>query len=156
MHAGIRPLRRPDLALVRSTAPAIGAAMFDDEPLQAAPVVVSKQHLALAQPQAVVVNSGIANAATGERASATRTRPRRRPARLLGLAEEVLVLSTGVIGVPLPVDELLAGARGRGRGSRRTAGRGGRGDPDHRHAARRRPPSRTAGSWSAAWRRAPG
>jgi glutamate N-acetyltransferase / amino-acid N-acetyltransferase len=112
VHCGIRK-SRTDLALVRSTVPATGAAMFTVNRMQAAPVVVSKQHLELAQPQAVVVNSGNANAATGERgergerdarATATKT------ARLLGLAEaQVLVLSTGVIGVPLQIDELLGG-----------------------------------------------
>ena len=50
-----------------STVPAVGAAMFTVNRVQAASVVVSKQHLAVAEPQAVVINSGVANAATGER-----------------------------------------------------------------------------------------
>ena len=58
-----------DLALVRSTAPATGAAMFTANRVQAAPVKISKEHLGLAEPQAVVANSGNANAATGLRAS---------------------------------------------------------------------------------------
>ena len=65
VHAKIRKEKR-DLALVRSLAPATGAAMWTQNRVLAAPVVVSKQHLELAQPQAVVVNSGVANAATGE------------------------------------------------------------------------------------------
>ena len=56
-----------DLALVRSTEPATGAALFTANRVQAAPVKVSKEHLELAQPQAVVANSGNANAATGLR-----------------------------------------------------------------------------------------
>ena len=109
VHCGIRKTRN-DLALVRSTAPATGAAMFTVNRMQAAPVVLSKQHLEHAQPQAVVVNSGNANAATGEQGMRDAQATAAATARLLGLAEEqVLVLSTGVIGVPLPVDELLGG-----------------------------------------------
>ena len=60
VHCGIRRSRL-DLALVRSTEPATGAGMFTRNRMRAAPVVVSKEHLGLAQPQAVVVNSGNAN-----------------------------------------------------------------------------------------------
>jgi glutamate N-acetyltransferase/amino-acid N-acetyltransferase len=109
VHCGIRRSRN-DLALVRSTVPATGAGMFTVNRMQAAPVVVSKQHLALAQPQAVVVNSGNANAATGEQGERDARGTAAKTARLLGLAEsQVLVLSTGVIGVPLQIEELLGG-----------------------------------------------
>jgi hypothetical protein len=50
---------------VRSAAPAVGAAVWTTNRVLAAPVVVSQRHLAVAEPQAVVVNSGSANAATG-------------------------------------------------------------------------------------------
>ena len=84
--------------------------MFTVNRMQAAPVVLSKQHLEHAQPQAVVVNSGNANAATGEQGLRDAQATAAATARLLGLSEDqVLVLSTGVIGVPLPVDELLGG-----------------------------------------------
>ncbi len=66
IRAGIR-WNAKDLALVRSAVPAVGAAMFTVNQVQAAPVIVSKAHLEVAQPQAIVVNSGVANAATGER-----------------------------------------------------------------------------------------
>ncbi len=109
VHCGIRKTRN-DLALVRSTVPATGAAMFTVNRMLAAPVVVSKRHLELAQPQAVVVNSGNANAATGEQGEQDARATAAATARLLGLVEaQVLVLSTGVIGVPLPIDELLRG-----------------------------------------------
>ena len=109
VHCGIRKTRT-DLALVRSTVPATGAAMFTVNRMLAAPVVVSKRNLELAQPQAVVVNSGNANAATGEQGEHDARATAAATARLLGLVEaQVLVLSTGVIGVPLPVDELLRG-----------------------------------------------
>ena len=65
VHAGIRK-EKLDLAVVRSTVPAVGAGMFTANRVQAAPVLVSKAHLAQAEPQAVVINSGVANAATGE------------------------------------------------------------------------------------------
>jgi len=110
VSAGIKPSGKPDVALVRSLVPAVGCAMWTLNRVQAAPVVVSRRHLELAQPQAVVVNAGVANAATGapgeEDARATAVHA----ALALGLEpEEVVVLSTGVIGPRLPMDPLLAG-----------------------------------------------
>ena len=109
VHCGIRRSRL-DLAVVRSTEPATGAGMFTVNRMLAAPVVVSKEHLELAQPQAVVVNSGNANAATGAKGEQDARATAATVAELLDLRpEEVLVLSTGVIGEPLPVAKLLAG-----------------------------------------------
>ncbi len=99
-----------DLALVRSTLPATGAAMWTQNRVLAAPVVVSKQHLLEAEPQAVAINSGVANAATGTQGEADARATAEHAATLLGLApEQVLVLSTGVIGAPLPLDLVEAG-----------------------------------------------
>jgi glutamate N-acetyltransferase/amino-acid N-acetyltransferase len=107
VHCGIRR-SRTDLAVVRSTERATGAAMFTANRVQAAPVVVSKRHLELAEPQAVVVNSGNANAATGAQGEADALATVECAAELLGLEPaEILVLSTGVIGVPLPVINIL-------------------------------------------------
>ncbi len=112
IHAGIRKNGRRDLALVRSLEPATGAGMFTANRVQAAPVVVSREHLELAEPQAVVVNSGIANAATGVQGIADSRATAAEAGRMLGLApEQVLILSTGVIGQPLPIDKVLAGVR---------------------------------------------
>ena len=112
VHCGIRKRDRLDLAVVRSLEPATGAAMFTSNRLLAAPVVVSREHLELAEPQAVVVNSGVANAATGERGLLDARATAAEAGRLLGLdAEEVLVLSTGVIGAPLPLANVVAGVR---------------------------------------------
>jgi glutamate N-acetyltransferase/amino-acid N-acetyltransferase len=109
VHCGIRR-SKPDVALVRSTVPAIGTAMFTKNRMQAAPVVVSKRHLQLGEPQAIVVNSGVANAATGVQGERAARATAEHAARLLELApEEVLLLSTGVIGLPLPLEKLLAG-----------------------------------------------
>ncbi len=109
---GIRKNGRRDLSLVRSLVRATGAAMFTTNRFLAAPVVVSRRHLELAQPQAVVTNSGVANAATGEQGVADARATAVETARMLGLEpEEVIVLSTGVIGAPLPLDKVLGGVR---------------------------------------------
>jgi glutamate N-acetyltransferase / amino-acid N-acetyltransferase len=112
VHCGIRKKDRLDLSLVRSLTPATGAGMFTINRVLAAPVVVSREHLELAQPQAVITNSGVANAATGERGQLDARATAAETARLLGLdTEEVLVLSTGVIGTPLPLANVTAGVR---------------------------------------------
>jgi glutamate N-acetyltransferase / amino-acid N-acetyltransferase len=109
VRCGIRR-ERPDLALVRSLPRATGAAMFTANRMAAAPVVVSREHLDLAEPQAVVANSGNANAATGQRGELDARASAAAAARLLELdTEEVVVLSTGVIGARLPLDRILAG-----------------------------------------------
>jgi glutamate N-acetyltransferase/amino-acid N-acetyltransferase len=109
VHAGIRR-EKADLALVRATVLATGCAMWTQNRVQAAPVVVSKRHLSLAEPQAVVVNSGVANAATGAQGEADARATAETAAALLGLApEQVVVLSTGVIGAPLPLERVQHG-----------------------------------------------
>ena len=109
VEAGIRR-KGLNLTIVRSTEPAVGGAMFSRNKVQAACLLVNREHVATAEPQAVVINSGVANSATGrggiEDAKATAAEA----ATLLGLApEQVLVLSTGVIGVRLPMERLLDG-----------------------------------------------
>lgn len=112
VSAGIRPSGLPDVAVVRSLPRAVGAALWTTNRVQAAPVTVSKRHLELAQPQAVLINAGVANAATGAQGEADAVATARGLAEELGLEpEEIIVLSTGVIGAPLPVDKVLAGAR---------------------------------------------
>ena len=110
VNAGIRPSGKPDVALVRSLIPSVGCAMWTTNRVQAAPVTVSRRHLAAAEPQAVVVNAGVANAATGQAGEEDAERTAAHAAARLGLApEQVLVLSTGVIGPRLPMAKLLAG-----------------------------------------------
>jgi glutamate N-acetyltransferase/amino-acid N-acetyltransferase len=109
VRAGLRK-EKADLAVLRSTVPAVGAAMFTRNRVQAAPVLVSKTHLAEAEPQAIVVNSGVANAATGVRGELDALATAAEAARLLDLqAEQVVVLSTGVIGALLPLEKVTAG-----------------------------------------------
>jgi glutamate N-acetyltransferase/amino-acid N-acetyltransferase len=112
VSAGIRRASQADLAVIRSVAPAVGAAMFTRNRVQAAPLVVSKAHLAETAPQAIVINSGVANAATGARGELDAIATAAEAGRLLDLyAEQVLVLSTGVIGVPLPLEKVTAGLK---------------------------------------------
>lgn len=110
--AGLKPSGKPDLALVRSIPRSVGAAVWTTNRVQAAPVLVSRRHLEVAQPQAVVINAGSANAATGPRGESDAEATAYGVAKELALSpEEVLVLSTGVIGVPIPLERLLDGVR---------------------------------------------
>lgn len=110
VSAGIRPSGKPDVALLRSVGRAVGCAMWTRNRVQAAPVTVSRRHLELAEPQAVVVNAGVANAATGAPGEEDARATADRVAVRLGIRpEEVVVLSTGVIGPRLPMEKLLAG-----------------------------------------------
>jgi glutamate N-acetyltransferase / amino-acid N-acetyltransferase len=123
VHAGIRKKERLDLALVRSLVPATGAGMFTVNRVQAAPVLLCKEHLGLAQPQAIVANSGVANAATGAQGLRDARATAAEAAQALGLEpEQVLVLSTGVIGATLPLDNVLAGVRAAARSLARDGG----------------------------------
>src|SRR5918996_1590060 len=76
----------------------------------AAPVVVSREHIRAGQARAVVVNAGCANAGTGEGGLADAREMAALTARAVGCRPaEVVVASTGVIGVPLPMDAVRAG-----------------------------------------------
>ena len=112
VSAGIRHGGRRDVALVAACRPCAAAAMFTTNAVAAAPVLFDRKTVASGRIQAILANSGIANACTGERGLADAARSAAETARLLGIPEGlVLVASTGVIGKPLPMDRLLAGAR---------------------------------------------
>jgi glutamate N-acetyltransferase/amino-acid N-acetyltransferase len=103
--AGIRYQGRPDLALILSEVPAAAAGVFTTNRVQAAPVLLSRARLNRGTVRAIIVNSGIANACTGESGLEQARTMTDAAARLLRCdPEEVLVASTGVIGKPLPVD----------------------------------------------------
>src|SRR6266542_2591687 len=102
----------PDLALVFSTHPSIACAVFTRNRVQAAPVLLSMQHLARSRGRvrAILLNSGCANACTGKRGMSDAACSARLAARELGVEpQEVLVASTGVIGSPLPMGKLELG-----------------------------------------------
>ena len=110
MHIGLKKVK-PDLALFASEVPATAAGMFTTNLVQAAPIKVTKEHLAYkGKIRAVVVNSANANACTGEQGMADAEAMTAQVAQKLGCsAEEVLVGSTGVIGVNLPMEKLERG-----------------------------------------------
>ncbi|MDB5035871.1 MAG: arginine biosynthesis bifunctional protein ArgJ [Chlorobi bacterium] len=110
IHAKIRK-KKPDLAILASTVPASVAGVFTTNKAQAAPILVSKIQVKRSPLcSAVVVNSGNANACTGERGLNDAWAMVRTTAAALNLPEEqVLVSSTGVIGQYLPIDNVLQG-----------------------------------------------
>jgi glutamate N-acetyltransferase/amino-acid N-acetyltransferase len=110
--AGIKANNGLDLALIVSDVPATAAGVFTLNKAQAAPVLVSKEHLAQSggAARAIVVNSGCANACTGADGLHAARDMAAETARLLHCpAEQVLVASTGVIGVALPMERVTRG-----------------------------------------------
>jgi glutamate N-acetyltransferase/amino-acid N-acetyltransferase len=99
-----------DLALIVSDVPAAVAGMFTTNQVCAAPVKISAKHAAGKRARAIVVNSGNANACTGARGMADAKLMTEIAARNLGIsAKEVLVCSTGRIGVPMPMGNVKRG-----------------------------------------------
>ncbi len=111
IHAGIKPdASIKDLALVFSESEASAAAVYTTNRVQAAPIAVDRKHLSNGRAQAVIVNSGNANACTGRRGRDDAESMCAHTASALSLeADQVLVCSTGVIGVPLPIAAIEAG-----------------------------------------------
>jgi len=109
-EAAIRKLNRRDLTLIELAEGSRAAGVFTQNRFCAAPVQVCKSHLALTAPRALVINTGVANAGTGEQGVANAKATCRAVAKELGIAAEaVLPFSTGVILEHLPVDKLVAG-----------------------------------------------
>jgi glutamate N-acetyltransferase/amino-acid N-acetyltransferase len=107
--AGIKPSGL-DLALLAAERPCSAAAVFTTNRAQAAPVLVSREHLHAGRARAVVINAGCANAATGEPGIADARATAATVAALLSCEpHEIVVASTGVIGTRLPMDKLQAG-----------------------------------------------
>jgi glutamate N-acetyltransferase/amino-acid N-acetyltransferase len=99
-----------DIALVVADWGCSAAAVFTTNRAQAAPVVVSREHLAAGQARAVVVNAGCANAGTGDQGLRDARETAALVARELGCRPgEVVVASTGVIGVALPMEKVRQG-----------------------------------------------
>ena len=114
LACGVKPDGAADLALVATEdgVPVAAAGLFTSNLATAAPVQVSRAHLAATEGQAaaVVLNSGNANAATGASGRADAERMCALTAAELGCtADDVLVCSTGLIGIPLPMGPVLAG-----------------------------------------------
>ncbi len=110
VEAGIKYTNRKDMALLVAIAPAATAAMYTTNKVAAAPVQVDRERTAGGRAQAILVNSGCANACTGETGLANAREMARLAAAALGIQEQlVLICSTGVIGVNLPMDRIAAG-----------------------------------------------
>jgi len=108
--AGIKYKLKRDIALIYSSVPAAAAGVFTTNRVKAAPVLVSMRRVAEGKAQAVVVNSGNANACNGEQGERDTLAMAAAAAGALGIPEElVLVASTGVIGQKMPMDKVLPG-----------------------------------------------
>jgi len=102
--AGIKYKGRKDLAVIFSQVPACAAGVFTTNRVKAAPVLLDEERIRLARAQAIIVNSGNANACTGARGMEDARAMARAAAGALGIEESlVLVASTGVIGLPMDV-----------------------------------------------------
>jgi len=120
--AGIKA-GRLDLALIVGDGPCAAAGVFTQSRAAAAPVLVSREHLVAGRARAIVVNAGCANAATGAQGLSDAHEMAAVTAACLGIQpEEVLVASTGVIGVPLPMDKVRLGIASAARRLAREAG----------------------------------
>ncbi|HOK00301.1 MAG TPA: bifunctional glutamate N-acetyltransferase/amino-acid acetyltransferase ArgJ [Termitinemataceae bacterium] len=98
-----------DLALIVSSVPAAAAAMYTTNRVEAASIQITREHLRSGRCQAIICNSGNANACTGEAGLAAARRMAAAAAKALNLEEHlVAVASTGVIGVPLPIERVEA------------------------------------------------
>ena len=107
VEAAIKKPGRKDLALIVSESPATACAVFTTNAVKAAPVLLSAEHIKHGATQAVVINSGNANACTGESGMVVAEETAHLIAGRLGIADHaVQVSSTGVIGVPMPVERL--------------------------------------------------
>ena len=111
--AGIKYKNRQDMAMIYSKEPCKSAGTFTTNLVKAAPVKWDKNQVTSgADAQAVIINAGIANACTGEEGMGYCAQTAKAAAETLGVAEDgVLVASTGVIGMQLPIDKIAAGVK---------------------------------------------
>jgi glutamate N-acetyltransferase/amino-acid N-acetyltransferase len=112
VYAGIKTYGEDklDVGIVASTRPAMCAAMFTRNKVRAAAVMVSELHVRRGTVQAIVVNAGISNVATGDEGIRNANEMTELTARKCGIAaNDVIVGSTGIIGKPLPMDKIRDG-----------------------------------------------
>jgi len=111
-NCGLKPSAK-DLAVFVSEVDAAAAAVFTRNHFPGAPVILGRNTIGGGVLRAIVVNSKVSNVATGERGLANARRMAAAAAKALGTsAERVLVSSTGVIGVPLPIEKIERGLDG--------------------------------------------
>lgn len=112
ISCGIKEGSKPDLALIYSVVPSRVAGLFTTNKIKSASIKVSMEHLANGRAQAVIINSGNANAVTGKWGLADAQKITKLVAAQLRINEEdVLIASTGKIGVPLPMAKIASGLK---------------------------------------------
>ncbi|MGI6226800.1 MAG: bifunctional ornithine acetyltransferase/N-acetylglutamate synthase, partial [Peptococcales bacterium] len=110
--AGIRKKGKKDVAVVYSEVPAKTVAVYTINKFKAAPLKVTEENLVNGQAQAIVINSGVANACMGQEGMESARKTAEITAGLLGIkSDDVVVASTGLIGAPLPMDKLETGIK---------------------------------------------
>lgn len=112
-YCGIKTVKDSfDLGIIFSEFPATGAALFTTNQIYAAPVKLSRKIIQMGRVRAFVINSGNANACTGEQGYKDAEEMVRIAAKCLKTPEdEILVASTGIIGRPLPMEKVFAGIK---------------------------------------------
>jgi glutamate N-acetyltransferase/amino-acid N-acetyltransferase len=109
VHAGINGKDKLDLAILCSQVTCRAGGVFTTNQIKSAPVILSQRHISEGQAQAIVANSGCANACVGEQGLTDAVEMAKLTAEKLDISvEKVLVASTGVIGVSLPMDKIRA------------------------------------------------
>lgn len=112
ISAGIKHSKGMDLAMIVCQTPAAAAGVFTTNAVKAAPVLLDMERLKRGKCQAILINSGCANACTGKRGLEDAREVSRIAARSLGIPEKlVLVASTGLIGITLPVEKISRGIK---------------------------------------------
>lgn len=113
VSCGIKKTGKRDLALILSDVPARVAALFTTNKVKAAPVLIDMERVKKGTSRGVIVNSGNANACTGKKGYSDALKMTALAETALGLDKgSILVSSTGVIGVPLPVEKVETGMKG--------------------------------------------
>lgn len=112
ISAGIKHGKDMDLAMIVCQTQAVTAGVFTTNAVKAAHVLLDMERLKRGKCQAILINSGCANACTGKRGLEDARKVSRVAARCLGIPEKlVLVASTGLIGTPLPVEKISRGIK---------------------------------------------
>jgi len=110
VHAGIKDTDELDLAILYSRMPCVATGVFTTNLVKSAPIILSQRHLTQRKAMAIVVNSGCANACLGEQGMTDASEMASLTATKVSIpSQEVLVASTGVIGIPLPMSQIRNG-----------------------------------------------
>jgi glutamate N-acetyltransferase/amino-acid N-acetyltransferase len=111
IHCGLKKSSlKKDLALIYSEVPAVASGVYTKNKVKGAPLTITKQHLSNKKAQAIIINSGNANTCTGDDGLAKAKKTSVICGKALNIkTDDVLVASTGVIGVPLNIDAIKDG-----------------------------------------------